>query len=73
MNARVEASVVLSRPPDDEVAFAVDMASLCRALQVLPRSGGILDQDWYHVALLRAALRAFHIKEEREAEAARHQ
>lgn len=57
----------MSREPDDEVAFAVDLAGLCRALGVLPRSGGILDQDWYHIALLKAAIRAFNIKEDRDA------
>lgn len=62
----------MSREADEEVAFAVDISSLCKALQVLPRLGGLLDQDWYHVALLRAGLRAFNIKEERDNESARH-
>lgn len=57
----------MSRDPDDEVFLAVELSSLCKALGVLPRPGGILDQDWYHVALLKAGLRAFKIKEERDA------
>lgn len=60
----------MSRDADDEVAFAVDMASLCKVLGVLPRPGGLLDQDWYHVSLLRAALRAFALKEEQDTRAA---
>lgn len=60
----------MSREPDDEVNLAVEIAGLCKALGVLPRSGGLLDQDWYHVALIRGALRAFDIKEERDNRAA---
>lgn len=60
----------MSRDPDEEVSFAVDMTSLCKALGVLPRSGGLLDQDWYHIALMKAAIRAFNIKEDRALKAA---
>lgn len=56
----------MNREPDDEVALAIELTELCEALNVLPRAGGILDQDYYHIILLRAGLRAFSIKRERD-------
>lgn len=35
---------------------AIEIAGLCKELGVLPRAGGLLDQDWYHVRLLKAGL-----------------
>jgi hypothetical protein len=64
------------RPPDEEVARAIDMTVLCRDLGVLPGSGGLLEQDSYHVWLLQETLAVFREKEQadldrqkREAEA----
>jgi hypothetical protein len=64
--------VILQRRPiedDFEVATAIEMASLCRDLHVLPGPGGLLDQDSYHIWLIQAALAVFNEKEHREIEA----
>jgi len=58
--------VVLDAKADHEVAFAMDMYSLCKQFKVLPRAGGLLDQDYYHIVLLRGVTRAVAIREERE-------
>ncbi len=58
---------MLSRESDAEVDMAVELASMCKALKVLPRPGGLLDQDWYHVKLIKAGMRAFSILEEKQA------
>jgi hypothetical protein len=47
------------------------MTLLCRDLGVLPRAGGLLDQDSYHVWLLQETLTVLHEKEEKDMEAAR--
>jgi hypothetical protein len=50
--------VILNREADPEVILAMELAELCQGLGVLPRTGGLLDQDYYHIVLLRAGLRA---------------
>lgn len=55
---------MMNRPPDDEVAFAIELTNLCEQLHSLPRAGGILDQDYYHIVLIKAGLRAFNMKRE---------
>lgn len=57
--------------PDDEVYRAVELAQLCKELKVLPGPGGLYDQDWYHVYLLKGGLYGIHAKEERELEKAK--
>jgi hypothetical protein len=71
--ARVEASTVLNREPDEEAALAIDLAVLCSELHVLPRAGGVLDQDPYELYLLRAGLSGLNKKVARERELARAQ
>jgi hypothetical protein len=64
--ARVEASTVLNREPDEEAALAIDLAVLCSELHVLPRAGGVLDQDPYELGLLRAGLSGLNKRAERD-------
>jgi hypothetical protein len=48
-------NVVLNRPiqeDDMDVANAVELTVLCRELHCLPRPGGLLDQDSYHIWLM---------------------
>lgn len=45
------------------------MTVLCRDLGVLPKAGGLLDQDSYHVWLLQETLAVLHEKERRDIEA----
>jgi hypothetical protein len=58
----------MSRPPDEEVSMAVEMTVLCRELGVLPGPGGLLDQDAYHVHLLRETLHVLAEKEKQDME-----
>lgn len=51
---------------DEDVAEAINLTNLCRSLGCLPRSGGLLDQDSYHVYMMEAVLNAEQIKKERE-------
>jgi hypothetical protein len=51
---------------DTDVADAIVLVSLCRQFQTLPREGGLLDQDSYHVWLMNIVLNAMHEKEEIE-------
>jgi hypothetical protein len=53
-------------PESDAEPRAIEMASLCKTLHTLPRAGGLYDQDWYHVALLKAGLYAIGKKEQRD-------
>lgn len=57
--------------PDEETYRAVELASLCKELKALPGPGGLYDQDWYHVYLLKGGLAGMHAKEERELEKAK--
>ena len=43
--------------------MAVDMTLLCRDLGVLPKAGGLLDQDSYHVWLIQQTLAVLNEKE----------
>lgn len=52
-------------PTDDEAALAIELASMCKTLRVLPREGGLLDQDAYQYYLLKAGLEALAVEEER--------
>lgn len=56
----------MNRPADDEVALAIRLTTMCRTLHCLPQPGGMLDQDWYHVALIEAGLYAMGRKAERD-------
>jgi hypothetical protein len=59
----------MKRPPDEEVQIAIDMTVLCRDLHVLPKAGGLLDQDSYHVYLIQETLAVIHEKERRDMDA----
>lgn len=48
--------------------MAVEMTVLCRDLGVLPGPGGLLDQDAYHVYLLRETLGVLNEKERQDIE-----
>ena len=57
-------------PEDDsqfyEAAKLVRLTSLCQAFQVLPRAGGLLDQDWYLVDGMEHVLKAQNEKQKLE-------
>jgi hypothetical protein len=39
---------------------------LCRQLHVLPRAGGVLDQDWWEMTAVKVVLEALQEKEQEE-------
>lgn len=43
--------------------MAVEMTTLCRELGVLPRAGGLLEQDSYHVWLMQETIAVLNEKE----------
>jgi hypothetical protein len=55
----------MSRPPDDDVAEAIDLTRMCQELHCLPQEGGLLDQDSKYVWWMRLVLQA-------DVEAAKH-
>jgi len=63
--------LLTNRQADDDVLLALDLAMLGKQLKVLPRSGGLLDQDYYHILLLKAGLQAMAKKEKRDIEEAK--
>lgn len=56
----------MKREPDEEVNLALDLAALCESTHSLPRTGGVLDQDPYHLVLLRAGLYGLNKRKEFE-------
>lgn len=56
----------MNREPDDEVLLAVELTQMCTELRILPGPGGLLDQDPYHIMLLKAGLSAMHEKAKRD-------
>lgn len=48
------------------MADAIEMTVLCQELHCLPHAGGLLDQDSYHVWLMRAVIAGQREKEERQ-------
>lgn len=38
--------------------MAIELTGLCQSLGVLPRGGGLLDQDSYHVYMMQCVLSA---------------
>lgn len=65
---------MLTKPADDEVAFAVTLYSFCSKYRALPSAGGVLDQDAYYMQLLRlvdAAVQEREKMEEQKREAER--
>jgi|tagenome__1003787_1003787.scaffolds.fasta_scaffold20010051_2 hypothetical protein len=50
--------------------MAVELTTLCRDLGVLPGPGGLLDQDAYHVWLIRETLGVLNEKERQDVEKA---
>lgn len=59
--------VLNRRDNEDDVIQAIELTDLCKALHVLPRSGGLLDQDPIDIRMLKAGLRAFAMKENKDA------
>lgn len=49
-----------------DVLQAIEMTDMCEAFHVLPRTGGLLDQDYYHIQVMHAVLRARNIKYDRD-------
>jgi len=48
----------MTRKPDAMVAQAITLTNLCQTLHVLPRAGGLLDQDALHVYMIECVLSA---------------
>jgi hypothetical protein len=60
--------VVLNRRQNEEdVIQTIELVDLCRTLHVLPRPGGLLDQDPVDIRMLKAGLRALALKENKNA------
>ncbi len=55
-----------SKSPDEDVRLALELTNLCKSFHSLPRPGGILDQDFYHIALLSAGLYGMNKLEEKK-------
>jgi hypothetical protein len=49
-----------------EVAHAVEMTDLCQNLNVLPYAGGLFEQPWIVVEMMRMIIKAKSEKAERE-------
>lgn len=49
----------------DELNLAIDLALFAK-YGALPHAGGVLDQNPYHLRLIRAGLRAFNLKEKKD-------
>lgn len=56
----------MTRKPDAVVAQAITMTNLCQALHVLPRAGGLFDQDALHVYMIECVLSAQNERAEME-------
>jgi hypothetical protein len=54
----------MDRKPDWEVAGILSMVRMCQGLNVLPKAGGLLDQDSYFVFLLEQVMIADQEKQE---------
>lgn len=54
----------MKRPPDTVVAQAITVTNLCQALHVLPRAGGLYDQDARDIYMISCVLSAQHEKAE---------
>ena len=64
---------MLNAEADAEVELAADLAYFAKVCKVLPRAGGLLDQDYYHVLLMRFGLEALAEREKLDADKARNQ
>lgn len=53
----------MSREPEEDVKDAIDLTNMCQELHCLPGPGGLLDQDAYHIHMMRCVIIA-----QREAE-----
>ncbi len=56
----------MGAPASNEVAQSIEMTDLCRVLNVLPYSGGLYEQPWIVVEMMRMVIKAQNEKEERE-------
>jgi len=51
---------------DEEIALAIELGSMCRALQCLPGPGGLMDQDAYLLKLVEYYMMAASEKEAKD-------
>lgn len=58
----------MNAEPDEEVSLAIELGQMCQDLAVLPRAGGLFDQDYYHVILIRSALTVFAEKAQKDSD-----
>jgi hypothetical protein len=49
-----------------EVNFAMELYNFCKTFHVLPKPGGLFEQDAYHMELLDAVISAVGKKTDRE-------
>lgn len=56
----------MNRYTDDEVELAIELTFMCREFNVLPQPGGLLDQDYYLIRLLKAGVHGIGKLEERK-------
>jgi len=53
---------------DAEVVEAVNMTTLCRTLNVLPYAGGLYNQPWIVVEMMKFAIEAQNAKDKKDQE-----
>lgn len=58
--------VLDSRIDNPEVGMAIEMTTLCRGLNVLPYEGGLYQQPWIVVEMMKIVIEMQNKKEEQE-------
>lgn len=58
--------VLRADPESTEIRDAVETTTLCRTLNVLPRAGGLYDQPWIVVEMMKMVIAAQHKKDEED-------
>jgi len=56
----------MKRKADDDVALAIELASMCEIFHCLPNAGGLLDQDPLVMRMIREVVLARAEKSEAE-------
>jgi hypothetical protein len=58
--------LVTNREADEDTALAIELTIMAKEFHTLPHTGGLLDQDYRTIQLLRAGLHGLSKKAERE-------
>lgn len=56
----------MRRKPEDDVALAIELATMCEIFHCLPSAGGLLDQDPMIMRMIREVVLAKAEKEQAE-------